>query len=424
MYTDDKIDAIEATGEAVKTSIPSDYTALEQATYNAYPTQSESGNPIYFDDGADSIPVKELIVNLEPKQSGSGDPSPSNVRPITVYDGVTVKRTGKNLLNLNRGLGTPNPSSGSNDVSPRVMDTEHYYVGIRNTNYYYPSNVPEYSITNESVSLKVSNNAYGVGFPVEVIGNTTYTVHGIASSNPLFGMAYYDSDWNYISSGGRNDQTYTFTTPSNAKYAVIILQCSQTNTTVTWTNLQLELGSTATDYEPYTEQEYSITFPSSVGTVYGGSLNVTTGVLTVDRFMTQLKWSDFTYKTVIGTYERRQKTLFSNDTIVYPPSANKPQISNVAPHNVNYQRDEFGFYCNSRQLTMLLPVGTSEDLIIQVICELRTPITYQLTPTEVSTLLGSNTISSDGSINLTYRADISKVIEKLTNAIISLGGNV
>ena len=89
---------IQATGDAVIASIPSDYSTLEQATYNAYPTQSESGNPIYFDDGADDIPVKELIVNLEPIQIGSGDPSPTNVRPITGVDGLTVKRFGKNVL--------------------------------------------------------------------------------------------------------------------------------------------------------------------------------------------------------------------------------------------------------------------------------------------------------------------------------------
>ena len=35
-------------------------------------------------------PAKSLIVNFAPVQSGSGDPSPSNVRPITGWTGVTA----------------------------------------------------------------------------------------------------------------------------------------------------------------------------------------------------------------------------------------------------------------------------------------------------------------------------------------------
>ena len=41
--------------------------------------------------------------------------------------------------------------------------------------------------------------------------------------------------------------------------------------------------SSGSDYEPYVGQTYSITFPSEAGTVYSGTLDVTSGVLTVDR---------------------------------------------------------------------------------------------------------------------------------------------
>lgn len=45
-------------------------------------SEEASGNPASFDDGADDVPVSSLKVALEPVQLGSGDPSPSNVRPI------------------------------------------------------------------------------------------------------------------------------------------------------------------------------------------------------------------------------------------------------------------------------------------------------------------------------------------------------
>ena len=41
----------------------------------------------------------EVRSGIEPVQSGSGDPSPSNVRPITGWTGATLTRCGKNLIN-------------------------------------------------------------------------------------------------------------------------------------------------------------------------------------------------------------------------------------------------------------------------------------------------------------------------------------
>ena len=43
---------------------------------------------------------------------------------------------------------------------------------------------------------------------------------------------------------------------------------------------------------------------------------------------------------------------------------------------------------------------------LQVVCQLQSPTTYQLTPTEVTTLLGWNTLYADtGDVAVTYRAD-------------------
>jgi hypothetical protein len=45
---------------------------------------------VTFNDGADDMPMKSLVLKLVPHQEGSGDPSPSNVRPISGYTSVTV----------------------------------------------------------------------------------------------------------------------------------------------------------------------------------------------------------------------------------------------------------------------------------------------------------------------------------------------
>lgn len=55
------------------------------------PPFTETGNPITCNPVED-YPLS-AVVTLEPKQAGSGDPSPENVRPISGYDSVTVTQS-------------------------------------------------------------------------------------------------------------------------------------------------------------------------------------------------------------------------------------------------------------------------------------------------------------------------------------------
>jgi hypothetical protein len=49
---------------------------------------------------------------------------------------------------------------------------------------------------------------------------------------------------------------------------------------------------------------------------------------------------------------------------------------------------------------------------VQLVYELATPVTYQLTPTEIETLLGANNIWSDaGNMAVTYPADTKLYID-------------
>ena len=50
---------------------------------------------------------------------------------------------------------------------------------------------------------------------------------------------------------------------------------------------------------------------------------------------------------------------------------------------------------------------------VQFVCELATPQTYQLTPTEVALLKGQNNVWTDsGEVEVTYKADIGKYVDK------------
>lgn len=61
-----------------------------------------------------AAPLQSLVFSIEPKQSGSGDPSPSNIRPISGWTQVDGVAAGVNLLDFNGNLLT----SMSNGLLP------------------------------------------------------------------------------------------------------------------------------------------------------------------------------------------------------------------------------------------------------------------------------------------------------------------
>lgn len=58
--------------------------------------KTASGNPASFSDGADDVPVKELVADIDVQQGGSGTPSASNPRLFEKITSVTVTRTDDN----------------------------------------------------------------------------------------------------------------------------------------------------------------------------------------------------------------------------------------------------------------------------------------------------------------------------------------
>ena len=168
--------------------------------------------------------------------------------------------------------------------------------------------------------------------------------------------------------------------------------------------LLVEFGSTATTYEPYTN------------TVYGGTLDVEKGELTVDRGIVDLGTLDWTYQS---NYARFRATLpgrwgTDNDSYVpnnelkceiYPPcsTAYTRQLSDfvngiatgTTTNNYIYSKDNRYSDANDYKTAMN---G------VHLIYELATPRTISLTPEQVQLLKGQNTIWTDGdNIKLIYK---------------------
>lgn len=334
-----------------------------------------TGDIASFTDGADDYPVKDLVAHIEPVQSGSGDPSPDNVRPITGWTGANVTRTGKNLL--------PNKTCQWPENKLIIGDDQ-----IR-----------------EGIFLK-----QGI-----------YTVSARRSKGKIFCKT--SSGSNITLTPNSSALSGTLTVAKDDYYRFWIYDSSGfTSSDVEW--FQLELGSTATDYEPYQGDTYAVTFPTEAGTVYGGTLDVTTGVLTVDKMGVSLNISDMDGTEAYPGWKNQNwiDNLAMGEYNYSSPSGSLSNISNISGYMFSVNRTTSVLYLRTDTYGLTQTEWKTQypDLTMQIVYPLATPITYQCTPTEVKTLLGANNIFADtGSVNVEYCADTKKYIDNAIAAAVA-----
>ena len=352
-----------------------------------------------FNDGA-NLPMPRLKVGIEPIQSGSGDPSPSNVRPISGWSEANVTRCGKNLL--------------VKPISTTSISKENSFFIKKGT----------YSLS------YVASASHRVGIRLlDLDGN----IYNDSAHIPIQGF-YFNSNVNSYYGGAdvrSGIKTYVVNIVNDCYMSVI----SVADVSI-YTNVQLELGSTATTYEPYNGHTTTIQFKdgSNPLTVYGGSLDVTSGVLTVDRV----------YKTLTSNENFAQlganNVYMDSWTDIFKPSTNTLGILQCSHYKemLQYSGNHYAiskplnnraivFYDDEHATSVAdfkayINAQINNNTPIQVCYKLETPTTYQLTPTQVNSLLGSNNVWADTGkiIKLEYLANASDVIASLDARITAL----
>ena len=178
-------------------------------------------------------PLESLVINFSPIQDLHG------------YDSPWPAGGGKNLFNINVTRQDPSNTATAN-TNNRIFTSGTYCVGISASNYYYERNVVDYSISDGVLSVE-NKNVYGVGFAISLEPGT-YNLSYTGAANARAGVGFYSNDGSYIS--GITSTVRTFTVPDNASMTVIVFY-SSTAETATFSNIQLEVGSSATSYSPY-----------------------------------------------------------------------------------------------------------------------------------------------------------------------------
>lgn len=191
--------------------------------------------------------------------------------PIADFSGVKVSVGGKNLLNLDRERGTL--TSGQAATSVRSdFEFDKFYEGYIRNNVYYGGGYSQSTIENGVISVYANNAYMGCGMPFRVKPNTTYTFNGeLSGDSPYVTVSYYDREGNFLSQAGicsgSAPPPRSFTTPSNCTTVVLGICPQIAQGTAVVKDVQIEQGTTATEYEPYIEP--TVYTANADGTVEG-----------------------------------------------------------------------------------------------------------------------------------------------------------
>ena len=394
------------------TTISDDTVTQEQLDTKAPAiTLTANGSVVNFSDGADNLPLSELIIDIAPNQSGSSDPAPDNIRPISGWTGCNVTRCGKNLL----------PQTNYNTARFTVASD---------------GNVSQNNPSSAPFSWLYSNGIMRATLPAGTYTVTEALTTATTDSQHQVNI-YNDSDVRVVAvSGGAKavgeySASFTLTKTTN-----IALVCKLYDGVA---KFSIVAGSTAQSYETYQDTTLIIDWTTEAGTVYGGTLDVRTGLLTVTHQIFQVPaTATWTINNNAG-YTLLSSLGFTPSNMKNPPvgTANRTIVRTSWCKSNALIPSTTGWYATassgdpqfvvSYDDYLMLNIGVTHpttaqinqfitNVGLQLYYPLATAQTYQLTPQQLfNTLYGVNNVWSDtGDCSVTYTADTMLYIQNLT----------
>ena len=469
---------------------------LTPTILNAFPTDIASGSIASFPDGADNLPLKSLVVDIDPVQDlhGQDAPYPAGGGKNLCPPFVPTSGTGLTITaNLDGSLSVSGTATASGYITEfatlaqTIPAGTAFVISIKNTvtariRTFFDSGVADiYAGSTSSAPITQSEDITKVRLYLFLTEGTAYdfTIYfQLEKGSTATAWSPYEnicpiSGWNAVKvtrdgknlldpskrvaySSGKGQRWHEadgYTLKANNTYTLSVIfqnpislhirakadgiSLANGNNSVTYTptenidvyfqayraenisgvdTFQLELGSTVTPYEPYN----GVTVTIDLGqTVYGGTLNPLTGVLTVDRaelvvtncLETGTASTGIPYAR-INIADRAKMESIGNKSI---SSEYRYRIN--APSNSGWFRviQTVIYIFDSRFTDRATANSILSSEKPQFVFELEEPIVYDLTTTEVKTLLGANNIFADtGDCSVEYRADTKLYIERLT----------
>jgi len=375
-------------------------------------TSNASGNPISISGLKSNQLAINPVITLEPIQAGSGDPSPSNVRAISGYDKIEVLSCRKNIL--------------ENKAVTRTMNGVQYTI---NQDGSFIANRIETSSQSSYIVITNADNIIDGETPFKA-GLTIKATTGVEGYN--LSCKYSNGTYDAL----LNDVSITLPYDIVSIFLEFLASSSPSNMHI-YPMVRVGGDNTWESYNPLTNIQHTLG-----QTIYGGTLDVEKGILTVDRgyaifdgssdegwefagagyqslFAAQQELTNCADGSVTHAYEN----WFSS----YSPSIYYEQSNAGAnPHIISYDRISNYIYVNYGAVITLETFKTNlASHPLQICYELETPFTIQLTPKEISLLKDYAYVSTNGTnMSFSYKnGEIASLgdVEVLGNIINNLG---
>lgn len=384
-----------------------------------------SGNPASFPDGSDN-PLEACNVDINPVQDLHG------------YDKPWAGGAGKNIL----------PMKLANIKSINTSGTWSGNV--------YTHNQIAFKVETDANDNIIGFTANGTALGQAIISLGTFTLEvgnyktcANDATNIFYGTLRNGTTTAFIANIYNTDASLSVTDNTFLYLVTLVVPSGSTVNNTTIKPMIRIATEESSAFEPYTNicpitprTEVNITVSATQGgsgedtqialgrNVYGGTLNVKTGELTVTHAITNVN-SVITNRTTSYSnpvfYGEISGMKVGNQTITaeaFNGIASKLSAQNFANNSDNgdctNNSNNTQFFIRADEYadvpTLKAALGTS-----QIVYELATPLTYTLTGEEVRSILGQNYIEADsGEITVAYVRDLNSCISNIISRIEAL----
>ena len=363
-----------------------------------------TGDVVTFGDGVEGMPLNSLVADIQPVQAGEGEPSPENARPITGWTGATVTRCGKNLFNY--------------VVEPKTVN-----------------------------GIEIAQNSDGT---FTLNGTATQRVDVLGAGHPWGGQSPYVGGGEYIVSGTQSSDIqihvgFERTTLGDTSRDTKVKVTAPNG--ISWVIYRVEPGTTLDNavvrpmirraseadeaFEPYRGDTCDIAFPAGAGTVYGGTLDVTKGLLTVNRASVDMGTPNWTARPEYHAFTSTDIADMSKKYMDYDTGGYLCDIygSATLPEILNGEKDDhvsINAYGNIWIMDTSFSGADEFKAAVsgaRLVYELAEPVTYRIEPRQITTLAGANNIWADcGDVTVEYGAYLSGLKKYIDDKLAAIVG--
>jgi len=291
----------------------------------------------------------------------------------------------------------------------------------------YPAGGGKNKYSGGNVSLGGSNSRTKNETIVEIPSGSYYFSCEKTGDATTFGIQLFDSNNQMVAQLNASQISSGSSLSLSSAVVRIYSYMDQTefdnNKTVSFTNIQIESGSSKTDYAPYENicpisgitglniyhgadqtdyDTYAVTFPAEAGTVYGGTLDVVNGTLTVELKKIPLKnrsWSNYSgnklFYVSLTDKDEYSSTLYSD---CFPAVVGQPrdeQTVGTSGAGTSSSKNLYFYKLEMTSFTDFRNWINALDYDPHVCFKLAEPQVFHLDPVTISTLLGDNVIWTD-----------------------------